>query len=204
MILSDYNRKLPKVVYIFGSGASIDDYPKNHWDRKFTVGVNMAYKFDKHLDAIVVSHGTHIEDIQKNHSHLDLFVSRYDSTMESKGLNKVDESSAYIYDSKGNTGHDIIPDLSLMDESIDNVVITCGDTVCRAIGVFVYLGVKEIRLVGCDGGNGYNGNMNREGYYNKSVNPSVTVGHANRSMASKSHMIKGLKKYGINIKFKKP
>lgn len=67
MLLSDYKRKLPKVVYIFGSGASLDYYPKNHWDRKFTVGVNMAYKFDSHLDAIVVSHRTHIKDIQSNH-----------------------------------------------------------------------------------------------------------------------------------------
>ena len=204
MILSDYKKKLPKVVYIFGSGASIDYYPKNYWNKKFTVGVNMSYKFDSHLDAIVVSHKTHIEDIQTNYSHLDLFVSRYDCTMKSKGLNKVDESSAYIYDSLGDTGHTIIPSMSLMDKPIKNTVITCGDTVCRAIGVFVYLGVKEIRLVGCDGGNGYKGDMNRKGYYNNSVSPSVTTGHANRSMISKNHMINGLKKHAINIKFKKP
>ena len=204
MILSDYKRKLPKVVYIFGSGASLDYYPKNHWDRKFTVGVNMAYQFDKHLDAIVISHGSHIKDIQSNYSHLDLFVSRYDSTIKSKGLNEVDKSSAYIYDSLGDTGHTVIPDISLMHKPIENTVITCGDTVCRAIGVFVYLGVKEIRLVGCDGGDGYNGMNNRNGYYTSSVNPSITVGHAMRSMIGKNHMIKELRQYGINIKFKKP
>ena len=45
---------------------------------------------------------------------------------------------------------------------------------------------------------------NRNGYYESSVNPSISIGHAMRSMIAKKHMIKELREYGINIKFKKP
>ena len=86
----------------------------------------------------------------------------------------------------------------------ENKVITCGDTVCRAIGVFVYLGAKNIWLVGCDGVNNADNKVNRKDYYNKNADYNSTIGHAARSMKSKLYLKDKLLKYGVNIKFLSP
>tara|TARA_R110002020_G_scaffold195451_2_gene396444 strand:- start:7032 stop:7646 length:615 start_codon:yes stop_codon:yes gene_type:complete len=204
MLLKDYTKQLPNEVYIFGSGSSLDLYAEDYWDGKFTVGINKSYQFDKHLDAVVLSHGTYIEDVEQNYSHLDLFVSRYDSTHVRYGLNKFNDTTTYVYDHYKNTGFDIIPKIGLMDKPEDNKVITCGDTVCRAIGVFVHLGAKNIWLVGCDGVGNSENKINRKDYYPKNASINATVGHAARSMQSKLYLRDNLKKYGVNIKFLKP
>ena len=204
MLLKDYTKELPREIYILGSGSSIDLYKEKYWDNKFTIGVNKSYQFDDHLDALVLSHGTYIEDVEQNYPYLDLFVSRYDSTHKKYGLNKFNENKTYVYDHYENTGFDIIPKIGLMDKPEVNKVITCGDTVCRAIGVFVHLGAKNIWLVGCDGVNNAENKINRKNYYNKNASYNSTIGHAMRSMKSKLFLKDNLLKYGIDIKFLKP
>jgi hypothetical protein len=203
MILSDYKKELPSVIYILGSGGSLDLYPENYWKDKFTVGVNKLFKFIDDLDALVFADwGLYIQEAIDTYD-ADIFISRYNCSLKRKGLNKF-SGDAYVYDHLPNTGISLLADMSLMDNPKDNHVITCGDSICRAIGLFVYLGVKEIRLAGCDGDNIINGNVNIKGYYDKSISTNATIGHAKRSMKSKAHMIEGLKKYGINIEYINP
>ena len=204
MLLKDYTKKLPENIYIFGSGASIDLYDKKYWDDKFTIGVNKGYQLDDHLNALVLSHNTYIQDVEQNYPHLDLFVSRYNSTHKNFGKNKFDVNKTYVYDHHDNTGFDILPKLDLIVRPQENKVITCGDTVCRAIGVFVYLGAKNIWLVGCDGGNNADNKINRKGYYNKNANLNATIGHAVRSMKSKLFLQDKLLSFGIHINFLNP
>lgn len=185
-----------KDIYVFGSGSTIDMMPIDFFDGKILIFVNYSYRIIKLPGYIIIHHHPILEEIPEK-LHPVTFVSeywtcRYDSP-------KINPGKYNIYNHKNQGYH--VTDFTPLHENTNDTILTGGNTVINAIGLAVFMGAKNILLVGCDAGE-INGQINCKGYYPEvttAQHEQIQKGHAARSFALNLEIRTELKKIGVNL-----
>ena len=165
MILQDFYKKHEgETIFIIGSGKSLDFYDKRMFEHVTTIGVNFAYKHFNINYNIIHHHSILsecVQDISKTNTKL--FVSEYDcGVIDEKFKDNTINKNYITYKHNNQTYQKIEHDI--FEYIKGDSLYMGGTTTVNAISLAVYMGAKNIILVGCDAGS-INGEPNFEGYY---------------------------------------
>lgn len=170
MIKGFKNKHKGKTIYVLGSGSSIDYFPnKTFLNDEIVIGVNYSYKHFK-VQYNICHHHSMLnelaEHLKKMKGDTKFFVSQYDCGKIQLVKPKISETllSKYVYIYEHNNQSYLNFNNDMFDY-LDNDKLYCGGTtVINAISLAVYMGAKNIILIGCDNGL-INGKSNYSGYY---------------------------------------
>ena len=198
------NRHYNEVMFILGSGASMEHYHECFFmmENAYSIGVNRIVKWFP-CDYVITHHHEIIPEIQGYNEHYcNFFVSRY-HRCEIKGeVPNHTGKDYYVYDhcNQGFSDTDFSPlDDEDFQEGHPNHILTGGNTVINAIGLAVYMGAKNIVLVGCDGGS-INCQTNLNGYHPDTTGEKIQQhGHSVRSLALNMEVRHRLSKLGVSL-----
>ena len=164
-------------IYILASGKSIDFIDNSYFKNKIVIGINQAYKKIP-CQYLVRKESFYAKTILEENSDSVVFISRGDcGNIDNISLTKttnclknilknIDNKNIVVYNHNQNE-HSKYPSVNIIKDLHDNDSLYVSySTITTGIHLAVYMGAKNIILIGHDCGT-LNGECNFANYHNK-------------------------------------